>query len=567
RRLCELFEDWGGIPEIDDYELGKIGNFIKLYNHMERIKDRADISHLIERIISGTGYISFLISTFNGKQKVSNVYKLIEISSVLERRGLSPGRFISYIERLSSMEVREGEAPLEKEKGAGVTLMTIHKAKGLEFPIVFIPDVSRGYQDIKKNILFDPAVGMGMKLRNPLGRIEEDCVFKILKGLEEKKEIAESKRVFYVAATRARDYLVISGIIKDPSKRSESVYNIFNSTVNWFNWLDEVFSISGGSGDSELNFEGFNICLKFAGNETEILKKRKIANLFEARYDQIFEVLEEEKRNRYADLFKRTAPIPDRIESHFLTVTRLEELNTCPFRYKLKFIYGFPEIGAGGKIGNIFHPASRLIDPLKYGEIVHKVLEFLDFNKPHELPQVVDSVLKSETGIIGVRDEMAEKIEGLIRRFFNTEIYSQLTGSDWVEKEVQFSYPVEGKIVEGKIDCLYSRADKLRILDYKTDNISPDEIQQAGKKYEFQLGLYCLGVKRVVGELPHEGIIYFLIPERSWIKKVSSSWLEDVERKLFSLVRLTAESNFFKNVELCDTCGFYEIICKNEFHL
>jgi ATP-dependent helicase/nuclease subunit A len=178
---------------------------------LRRLVGRASAAQLLSLAIRETGYLATLMALPNGERRVANVGKLLE-----QTHGLSTMTLAEVVERLRDLrfrEIREGEATIE-ESGA-VRLMTVHKSKGLEFPIVWIVDATYGGNSGKSIIATHPDLGLAVDVRaNEFDARDETprpASFDLLKVIEAQMDKAEKKRLLYVAATRARDHLIISG--------------------------------------------------------------------------------------------------------------------------------------------------------------------------------------------------------------------------------------------------------------------------------------------------------------------------------------------------------------------
>jgi ATP-dependent exoDNAse (exonuclease V) beta subunit len=159
-----------------------------------------------------TGYLATLMALPHGERRVANVEKLIE-----QTRSLATHTLSEVVERISELkfnETREGEATIE-ETGA-VKIMTVHKSKGLEFPIVWLVDATYGGNTDRSILASHPDLGIAINQREDDQILEKPApvaAFKLIKLIERQMDNAEKKRLLYVAATRAREHLIISGAL------------------------------------------------------------------------------------------------------------------------------------------------------------------------------------------------------------------------------------------------------------------------------------------------------------------------------------------------------------------
>lgn len=181
------------------------------------LRGKLKVGELLREALSKTGYLATISGLTDGERRRVNVEKLLDVA---RQKGSSLSNYSAYLASLNKTEAREGEAPLEAE--GSVRLMTVHRSKGLEFPLVVLPDLGR---DVKPNLsqwLAHRAYGLGLKFRN---RDEQPLAYLLALAEEKRMEQAERERLLYVALTRACDYLILSG----PAAKK--------SGPNWLSWL------------------------------------------------------------------------------------------------------------------------------------------------------------------------------------------------------------------------------------------------------------------------------------------------------------------------------------------
>jgi len=201
---------------------------------------RTSAADLILLASGETGYLATLMALPHGERRVANVEKFIEQANGLPMMSLS--EFIGRIDDMKIKAAREGEAAIE-EAGA-VRLMTIHKSKGLEFPVVCIVDATYGGGWDRDIIALHADHGLAISVRAEGSPAEDDpprpAFFEMIKRLEEQMDQAEKKRLLYVAATRARDHLIITGAIGKSKMRGD-------------HWLGQIASAIGIEEESLLS--------------------------------------------------------------------------------------------------------------------------------------------------------------------------------------------------------------------------------------------------------------------------------------------------------------------------
>lgn len=219
--LTTGLENWNRIPELSAEDRRRAGRLHELLLRWRRAKDRGPIAALLDRALDDSGYEAALMGEFLGPRKRANVRKLVRIARRFdEQGGFTLADFVAKLRADLRKPPREEQAATTDEEGDTVRLMTIHQAKGLEFPIVVVPDLNRDAPRTTKTVVFHPQLGVLAQPSEddlPLG--EEDgsdespgksLGLMLFRHREEAEEEAEALRLFYVAVTRAQDVLVLS---------------------------------------------------------------------------------------------------------------------------------------------------------------------------------------------------------------------------------------------------------------------------------------------------------------------------------------------------------------------
>ena len=188
------------------------------------------LSKLLRFAVEQSEYATIIAATFDGAQRLANVQRLFTLAERFERSGHHLIRdFVRYVEEFEAIGSRESEGQIDEATNA-VKLMTIHQAKGLEFPVVIIPDLQRWSKPLENWVLLDRQLGLTLKVPDGRGRLVAGCTFTNFEKRHALREQFESMRLLYVAATRAQDRLILSGTTRDLDKlglRSDT----------WLNWI------------------------------------------------------------------------------------------------------------------------------------------------------------------------------------------------------------------------------------------------------------------------------------------------------------------------------------------
>jgi ATP-dependent helicase/nuclease subunit A len=185
-------------------------------------RNRYGIADLLRYAVSSSEFLTIIAANFDGPQRVANVTKLFRLAEQFEKSGHLIRDFVHYVEEFEAIGGREGEGQMDESANV-VRLMTIHQAKGLEFPVVIIPDLHREPNRREAAFILDRHQGMTVRVPDGRGRSVRGALFNELGQRNRWRENFESMRLLYVAATRAEDRLILSGAVE--RKRLETLEN------------------------------------------------------------------------------------------------------------------------------------------------------------------------------------------------------------------------------------------------------------------------------------------------------------------------------------------------------
>jgi len=531
----------GVLGKIEDQEAEKIRRADRAMRHFRRIKDRIRLGALVEAIVTETGFTSALLSGDDGEQKVSNLRKLAELARSLEQSSaLSVCDFIRTVEDLVVREEREGEAPTREEESDVVKLLTIHKAKGLEWPVVVVPDISREPRlHSGESFLTHPELGTVLKGEDSAGETHWPAVGQILRAEEEDKEIAEHRRLLYVAVTRARDHLILSGSLGRSGSAGSGRHT-------WLLWLTQALGLDDHLGKEVL-----------AGGEPRAWRAAlRMGGEDQPRGEQALCTSEPAAPVPAPDLASVQSRLsvfePDTSRRHRLTVTELDEYDSCPHRFYLKRVRDLAEYHwtAAGAAGLELSVVER-------GTLAHRAVQKLLAARDVELEVLVEDCLQEEGIAPAEHADSSRDICKMLSRFQQAELWPRLLGAERVETEVPFSIrvPVEpgedetGVVVEGAIDVIGTGSDGETVLvDFKTGS-------GRSEKYGFQIGIYVLAVEAMRGAAPATAALYYLDRGRTELFDVQKL-LSETRGKLDRAIRGILEAEFDRPLQVdCSGCG------------
>jgi len=462
----------------------KLKEFLGLLDYLRTAKDSLLISELIERIIQRTHFDSVLAAQFLGEQKLANLFKLIELARTFENGGnVTLTHFIETLIRFVQEEPKESLAPVSSEYENAVRLMTIHQSKGLEFPVVFLMDLGRDPTGRSGRMEFHPEFGIGLQVQSQ--KDENFSPTALTKEIHErnlKKERDEHLRLLYVAITRARDHLVLSGTTNK------------KNPLNWANMIDRFLE------------ERQTIVNVLTDKNIQEVEEKKASSWELENPDQFF--LEKKNDGKIipwiTELFSEPTFLPSRGS---FNATSLSLYFECSRRYffdkvqKIDFYAGEPSISfglvQGDEINEEFLVPFQSISPQDLGSLVHRVLEQLDFNWKYSTSDLKKILKLKNSG--SARLPLLETSRN-IHKFLNSKLGKTLQSipSQLIQKEQSFQFRItedEFKLdLRGTIDLCFQDVDGYwNVVDYKYEKKKENH-----KRYSTQLKIYGLALAQFI---------------------------------------------------------------------
>ncbi|RMD98279.1 MAG: hypothetical protein D6812_13750, partial [Deltaproteobacteria bacterium] len=526
---------FGRHPSIEPADRERLEAFHRFWRRCRRIKDALPLAELIEAIIEETGLTATLLTTFQGEQRVANLRKLIEMAREFESvRTNGFVEFVQELERRIEEKPREAEAQVHTEVSGVVRLMTIHQAKGLEFPIVFLPDIGQPIGKPLPTLLFDET-GALLVTRVEVGG-KQVPLAKELEEREKRREIAESKRIFYVAATRARDLLILSG--ERQHAHAES----------WRKWLDTFLEEEPGlvvrRRLSPLVPPEPRPVLYDAIPEVRQYRKIPIERLFVAPEDpQKFQVAARQAEQVLRNALYTVSPPASAVTT---TVTALNDYLNCPRRFYYVYRTGIPERPRKIRAFQFREEADpalleeERLDPQEQGTLAHAILEKIDLAADHP-SEAIDELLRGR-GYSPHHPDIRE-IKRNVLAFLSSDLGRRLRSLSWVRREMPFLLSFSDPstairiFIKGVIDILYFDGRAFTVLDYK--HTTAGEGNERVEIYRPQLWLYALAVSKWQRETPIRAQVKFLKERHAPPVDITPTpeELATFERRILSVVK------------------------------
>ncbi len=501
------------IEDTNEKIKSKIEVFFNFIKEWRKAQEYLPLNELIWKIYIDSGYYNYVSLLPNGLIRQANLKILFERAKQYEKasfRGIF--NFINFIERLKSSSGDLSAAKLISENEDVVRIMSIHKSKGLEFPVVFLCGTGKGInlQDLNNNILLHQELGLGPKYVNYERKIEYNTLAKeAIKCMLRQESISEEMRVLYVALTRAKEKLVITGFSKDIEKalkEKEEILNFYGISENnkidsnviskYTSYLDWLELIHLYNKENEENSNKMNL---FIHEKQDLLKSIK-----EQKQTEIEERFDFDKTENKSESDKK----------------RIEEIKKIlNWNYKYMNSVNMPTKTSVSKIkekaGTLekmqsqinlqtqpeFIKGTQEITPAQKGTLMHLCLQKLDKQEEYNIDKIkefIEILIQSEK----ITEEEAKVIDITeILEFTKSKIWQELKTAKVEFKEKPFYINVFSKeiyeegneedkiLVQGIIDLYYiNKNDELVLVDYKTDKVKTEE--ELIEKYQVQLKLY-----------------------------------------------------------------------------
>lgn len=504
-----------------------------------RSKARAGaLSELIWMLYRETGYFDYVGGLPGGKQRQANLRALYDRARAYEAtsfRGLF--RFLRFVERMQERGDDLGTARALGEQEDVVRIMTIHKSKGLEFPVVFIAGTNKKFnmQDLYGKYLLHKDLGFGSKYIDPKLRVAYPSLPQIaIKKRMHLEAIAEEMRVLYVALTRAKEKLYLVGTVNEVEKSIDK-WKEFLSVDDWL-----LPAVDREKGSSYLDWVGPAVLRHRAA--IDYLLEEEESSFDAVKYDPAkwsLSVVEQDELQTVAEegfiqtgeMEERIAqlmPVPFKSEKQSEVKERLEwsypykaaaihrsKQTVSELKKELMDEYSDKPLSDGFRSEFADRPKflqKKALSPAETGTVMHALMQHISLV---EIP-TKESIEKKV--LLMVQDELLTKEQGeaidieKVLSFFATDLGKRLLSAQWVEREIPFSLGIpaqrafktwsggkdETVLMQGVVDCVFQdKSGRIVLLDYKTDTIEgrfPGGFAEAystlKERYELQISLY-----------------------------------------------------------------------------
>ena len=473
----------------DDAEV--VARLLPLIATLQREVDRLGPAALLEAALAATDYLASCAGGLYGEQAAANIDKLVSLARAAELRGDGVRAFLSALRALADEEAREAEAPVVEERDPhAVRLLTVHAAKGLEFPVVFVPECATpSAQAGPERVLLEPDLGLALKARGADGKRRWGRHGRAVADRKLERELSQSRRLLYVAVTRARDLVVLSG---RAARQQES----------WRGWIDQVAAEAAQRGLLRVLRDG-GLAPEAAAARAPVDPER-LADLPPADHPDVRRIVSAAPRQQ------GTVSAP---------VTQIADAAACPRRYQLLHELRLeerpdrepqlpdplgPEPGAAATaLGTLAHRLLELAPLRLDGAARRRELErllALEGEDPAHHQQVLDAACAFLGSPLGKRLAAARP--------------------EHLERERPFTLRLTAPgapelLLRGQIDALLLEPDAATVVDYKLSQARDPS------RYAAQLDAYALAASELLqGTLPvRTGIVFLRSPGAPYVER------------------------------------------------
>jgi ATP-dependent exoDNAse (exonuclease V) beta subunit len=558
---------------IPDRDAELLRRFVARIARLRAAASRLGLEELVESTISEFDYDLATLRRPNGRARMANLRKLMRLAREFEQHeGPELRAFLDYVDSRGGRDDRESEAATEAERHDGVRVMTVHNAKGLQFPVVAVADLGRtlrvgGAAGVRLDVKDDDAEALriGLRLARLGGEPEELYAYKDLELEARHEDEAEELRLGYVAASRAQRRLILSGCFtpgKAPADKPSPTTPIAARLIAELGVAgreDETVTVPAPKAlqGVEPRLEPVRIPVRVN------LPSPAAAEALNAQATE-----EEPEAERALDQLelRGSAAVP-RPAPPRLSYSALADFERCPYKFYVERVLGLgrPPTSAPVEDGDV--PVAR---ELRYGlgSAVHALLEWSARNlwRPPDEARVRAAL--AAAGLEPEAEQLA-RATAMVGRWLDSELCEELRAGDGaVRAEVPFLLPLDGSILRGSIDLLAGPRDGAAlVLDYKTDSLADRDPDRLMDGYERQRDLYALAAASAGAERVRTA--YFFCDEPGILveSEYGAAELIAARARLAELVDEVSEGRFKPtdrpHRRLCTGCPAQERLCSH----
>lgn len=520
----------------------KAADFVERIRRYRKYAVYMPIRELLQTIVEESGYLHYVSALPGGSKRKINVEMLFVKAADFEKTSyFGLFHFVRYIEQLEKYDVDFGQDDMLDENADVVRIMSIHKSKGLEFPITFVSGLGKKFNmmDVNKSFLMDIDWGIGTDYVNAKERYRSKTIYRTGLAVKQKEEnLAEELRVLYVALTRAREKLIMTAVLEDArekwDKRETVVQGVlpFERFMSAGSFMDYLLPVLD---ESVVNVSFYTTEDLEVAAVTEQLKLMERKQVLEERADCVDDALLAKLQERFAYTYQY-----GNLQGLY-TKTTVSELKIAAMADKDEAAYHQFEKPESEPILPVFMRGEKGISATDRGNAYHKVMEIMDFELFFEEVPGENNSGGFERGIL--RKDTKDMLEELLQKsiaqqvmpaeygvavnkykllhFLETPLAkrmweAQKRGELYREQpfvlgiaadKLNPDFPAEEKVlIQGIIDAFFVEDGEIVLLDYKTDKVL--NAKELWDRYEAQLDYYEEALSKLMQMPVKERILY-----------------------------------------------------------
>ena len=476
------------------------------------------ILELLQTLFEEHDYLAYVSALPAGEKRLANAEMLLTKAAAYEKNsyyGLF--HFIRYVEQLEKYDVDYGEAVTLDENADVVRIMSIHKSKGLEFPVAIVAGLSKKFnmQDAASPIIMDMDLGLGVDYVNTESRVKNKTLRKNILATKMKLDnLAEELRVLYVAMTRAREKLILTACTEKTEEKVQPgeggrgeaagkgdgrllTYAELTSATSFLQFLLPVFS-----NIKVVTMEDLGLCAIKEEVDRESRKRRLLTD----------RTADAEALQKLTERFSFVYPYENL--QNLYTKTTVSELKMAALEEKEETAELFPEKEVVPYVPGFMREKEKISGTTR-GSAMHRLMELVDFTRNYAGWQDVKAVMQDflQEGRLSAEYEEAIRVDKILH-FLQSPLAGRMRKAQERGKlfrEQPFVYGVETKegetvLIQGIVDAYFEEEDGIVLLDYKTDVVENGE--ELVKRYQTQIDYYEKALHNLTGKRMKERILY-----------------------------------------------------------
>ncbi|MCY4606774.1 MAG: PD-(D/E)XK nuclease family protein, partial [Gemmatimonadetes bacterium] len=483
------------------------------------LRDRVPLVELLHTILEDTGAWGFLCYGERGDQAVANAHKLLDLAR--EFRG-PLADFVVRLDLLTNEEQQEGEAVLDAD---ALHILTVHAAKGLEFPIVVVPDLAARFNFQNSDpALIDREKGLGLRVLDPEQDYKRTSSFvrTLINRNAGRRQRAEEKRLLYVACTRARDHLLLGGALTDKHLNAD-----LDAAMDCLGWICGSLALTEADlAQGSKAVAGVPSPLPIHTDPNAFSVPVTTAHQAEPAF-RALDAAPMQAANPALDLL---SPLDDPQDRPEFAASELVLFAADPAAHHRQYVLGLP----AWPLGQV--DASRRRAML-FGQLAHAGLEALS-NSPDADPAALaaDLVTAATLPVASYRASFERELAALLHRCRQSSIAEHWLAHTEARTEVRFTLSLERSLVHGVVDYIGRGDDGLwELVDYKTGHRANTE--EAVQHYRLQLEIYALCLQALYpGQGEYRATLYFTDLDEARLVRFAPADLAAVRTRLDDLV-------------------------------